>query len=779
LKTIRPGIPILLLCLVLALVLAPRTGLAQPVKVTIAGESPWELQADSIKALHDEDVYLAEGNIRFTRGAEYISGDRARFHQESKTAEISGNVVMVSQDFKVTCKRLVANLEHNVGKMYGGTVFFPVNHYYISGDEIERTGPETFKVIQGRATTCDGPNPAWTITGSNIEVQVEGYATAEHTVFSTRYFPVLYTPWIKMPVKSRRQTGLLMPSIQDSSRDGLSFTQPFFWAVSDSKDMTVYLTYRTKRGLETTVEGRYNDWGGRGVYQATYMRDQSPPTIEFKDGPATRESRYWLRGMSDHKTESGFEVKFDVDMVSDPRFLEEFNGGATGFDKSNGQFLAEFGREFAESLDPLRKSTLQVTKSVNNQNWRLAFEFTDDLQDPDNMETIQRLPRIGLDMVRQSIPGTPFYFSSVSEYNNFTRKTDNNSTLKEAGHRLDIHPQVHWPMKFGPFLDLEAALGIRETIYFPYGLEADAEDPDADERNYEFDARELYDFSLAASTNVARIYDVDLGPIKRIKHRIAPEIGFTYVSEQYQGNLPFWDSVDRIDATRSIRYGLTNYLVAKVENKPKFPSPRASMEEEAPTYTYSEFFRLGIFRTYDFLETERILVDRAGLPVEVRRPHGPIDIEAEIYLPPYFWAQAVSRYDTSEDMFIDHNMSLTARDGRGDQLTLGYDLHKEPFLTSGVAEFEEIRANLGVVVNETWSLDFEKRYSLREDRDLETMVAVNYEPQCWGIRLEYRDRPGDRTIAVLVSLLGLGELGGQGGIGGEDETDTAATAASQ
>ena len=113
--------------------------------------------------------------------------------------------------------------------------------------------------------------------------------------------------------------------------------------------------------------------------------------------------------MSDLETPGGFDIKFDLDIVSDPEYLEEFQGSFTGFYATNRQFLDEFGRELAEPLDPLRKTVLQATKLVNNQTLRFALEYTDNLDDPDNLETIQRLPVIGLDLTRQAMPGTPFF----------------------------------------------------------------------------------------------------------------------------------------------------------------------------------------------------------------------------------------------------------------------------------------------------------------------------------------------------------------------------------
>ena len=756
--------------LVLALVVGAGPVRAQQVVIRVDADPPWTITADSVTAHQDSETYLAEGRVTIKRGDESIRGDRARYHASGNTAEIRGNVVAETPDFKVVCERLVVNLEFNIGKIYNGTVFFPQNHYYVSGDEIERTGPSTFLVIQGRATTCDGPTPAWTLTGRNITIQEDGYATAEHATFSTRHVPLLYTPWIKVPIKSRRQSGLLVPGITSSSRDGFTYSQPIYWAVSDSKDVTIYLNYMTKRGLETGLEFRFNDWGGKGTYRVNYLRDHQPPTIEYDEpfGSTVQGERYWIRGMSDFQTKSGFVIKFDLDHVSDPKYLDEFENGFIGFNVNKSQFLEEFGREFAEPLDPLRKTTFQVTRTINKMNLRFALEHTHNSMDPDNYETIQRLPRIGLDLTRQSIVGTPFYFSSGAEYTFFTRKTRSDSELKEEGHRLDIHPRLHWPTRLTRYLDLELSAGFRETLYYPYGMDADKSDPLAIGRNYRFFSRELYDFTLEASTSLQRVFAFSQGRVEKIKHRIKPEITFTYMSDRYQGDLPYWDSVDRIAAERSIRYGVVNYLVAKMR-RPDSGRPGAEAAPgkrqagNEPRYDYQEFLKVGLHRSYDFMEEGRSPEERSSeLPPDRRRPHSPWMLEVELGLQPWFWAQAVSEYDTNESRFTEHAVELKAWDRRGDYFTLEYELHLEPERVTdrSLYEYEEVRGRLGVALSDKWSLQFEKRYSIMDNQDVETHYALNYNPQCWGMTLSYTDKPDDRAISIHFKLLGIGDIGG-------------------
>jgi uncharacterized membrane-anchored protein len=106
-------------------------------------------------------------------------------------------------------------------------------------------------------------------------------------------------------------------------------------------------------------------------------------------------------------------------------------------------------------------------------------------------------------------------------------------------------------------------------------------------------------------------------------------------------------------------------------------------------------------------------------------------------------------------------LELQARDRRGDYLYLSYELNKEPFLHLDryQREYEEIRGILNLAVNEQLNFQVDRRESLIGADNAETTLALDYNPQCWGVRLEYTNRPDETLVAVYFSLKGLGKIG--------------------
>ena len=59
-------------------------------------------------------------------------------------------------------------------------------------------------------------------------------------VFEIKGMPILYLPYLKIPVKSKRQSGFLMPNIMTgNSTNGVVYTQPVYFSFSDSADATL------------------------------------------------------------------------------------------------------------------------------------------------------------------------------------------------------------------------------------------------------------------------------------------------------------------------------------------------------------------------------------------------------------------------------------------------------------------------------------------------------------------------------------------------------------
>ena len=206
-------------------------------------DKPWHISADEISYDEKANHYIASGNVVTTKKDIKITADFVRFNYKTMKLFASGHLFMTTKEDFLTGSSLEIDIEAKTGTIYNGTIFIKENHFYIKGNTINKVGDDTYTADKASISTCDGDEPAWKITGRNLKITIEGYGLAKHAAFWIKSVPVMYTPYIIFPVKLKRQTGLLVPQMSYSDRNGAEYIQPFFWAIHKSSDATIYVKH--------------------------------------------------------------------------------------------------------------------------------------------------------------------------------------------------------------------------------------------------------------------------------------------------------------------------------------------------------------------------------------------------------------------------------------------------------------------------------------------------------------------------------------------------------
>lgn len=255
-------------------------------------------------------------------------------------------------------------------------------------------------------TTCDGTSPAWSMNAEQAVVEIDGYAQLFHSTFDVKNTGIFYSPFMVLPAKTTRQSGLLPPDYGISDKRGFYYTQPYFWAIDESHDMTFYGGWMTKIGPSLSVEYRANEFTDQKTWlAATGIYDKDTVAIpgtsrvsENKQTLRTNNDRYWLRGMADgFLGASTWRYRSNIDYVSDQDFLREFNQGPTGFDRTRDNLFRMFGRDLQED-DQNRVSAALVSNDWQRVGIVASMRYEQDpalghgnrAQSQD--ELVQRLP---------------------------------------------------------------------------------------------------------------------------------------------------------------------------------------------------------------------------------------------------------------------------------------------------------------------------------------------------------------------------------------------------
>jgi LPS-assembly protein len=705
---------------------------------------PWHIAADELTYDHGAEEYIAKGNVTITKENKKLSADFVRFNHKSMDAHASGHVLMTAGEDVMTGNELDINLATETGTLYDGTIFLKQNHFYINGNKLQKTGDQTYSAEQVSLTSCDGPKPAWKITGRNMNVTLEGYGTVQHAAVYAKSVPILYSPYLMFPAKIKRQSGLLTPEMAYSNRNGFEYTQPFYWAISDSADATFYLDHITERGEMFGAEYRYvlND-ESKGTMLFNFMDDR-----QVDDGTGTNtqdwgysqdadlrpnSDRYWFRMKHDHALPNRFYAKLDLDIVSDQDYLQDFRDGYMGFEESDVNFYKYFGRDLDDYNDPVRINRLNVSKYWAGYSLNTEARWYDDVRYRrwhDDDPTLQKLPYAQFYGSKKPVMSTPLYFDLNSEYTNYYRKDGT------RGQRADLYPRMYYPYRFKNYFTFEPSVGVRQTAWYTDTFEENPEDSNSAM------TRNIYDVELDLSTEFFKVFSINGQQVDRLKHVIRPRLVYTYVPDYNQDKYPYFDRIDRIDEENILTYSLTNTFTSKL--KPQTASKDADTDEQTVKpfgYAYREFLRFLLEQSYDFN-----LADE-----DDPEPFTPIYGEVQFEPFRYLMLQADAEYSHYDGNFESRNIGSVISDLRGDQIFTEYRYAQDMS--------ESIYTNLLVKLSESFKAYMDYERNIYDSQRIQSGFGLKYYSQCWSLDLRYMDEVDDTRYVFLVNLFGLGGFG--------------------
>jgi LPS-assembly protein len=729
----------------------------------------WRLTADRIDADRETQIVEAFGDVRLTSGEDYLEADYAKYYHDTDWVELQGNVEARWNRDHLTAAEASFDLRNQIGWLRNGTIFVAEPHLYFTGEDIQKISEDTYSFRKATITACDTDPPAWSLSAEEGAITVEGYAKLKHTKFRIKDQPVLYSPFLFIPAKRSRQSGLLFPEVGTSSRLGFYINQPVYWAVNDESDVTFYEYYMSRRGLMQGAEYRHtHDPETKGVWKFDWFYDRRTADTEFDedgqfdDDDLTRPNhvRYWWRSKMDaHLPDPDWELKVDVDYVSDQNYLREFNSGLSGYGVSREMFMEEFHRDIQPVDELERTSSAVVFRSWDDYGFAARADYNQNLahmngnRAEDKNNSVQTLPEVSGYKYKDKLFTGPLEFEMDAAASNFMR------THGTSGGRLDVRPRLSLPLEFES-VSIIPEVQFRETIYAVdvWGNRTKSAHDD------DFSTRELPGFSTAAFTGFYKVYEVDegedlsltadnagAGAWTRIKHSVQPRVEYDWRPFVSQSEKPEFDAADRLDPVNELTYSLTNVLDRRKEtvvlNGPKDEAkPRLAVD-------YLEFLRVRLQQSYDLREASRN-EDRDEYP---RRPFSDIMLEAKASPDKYISLTSRTLWSPYLGDVTEHDHFVRLKWPDRGHVDFGLDFVEEvdEFKRRRNERLRIMRTALELVLSDRWSSGFVYRSNLVTDTDLEKTLFAEYRHQCFSFRVSYTQTPYEDRIEANVNLVGI------------------------
>ncbi|MDQ7835194.1 MAG: LPS assembly protein LptD [Humidesulfovibrio sp.] len=734
------------------------------------GPDQWKLSADRIEGQHDSEYIQAVGNVLLVKGLNTLKADFMRYYQASRWVVLKGNVRVAWEGDILEAEEAEFDLSNMLGWLKRGKVFVGKPHIYFQSETIRKYGASSYRFQNAKVTGCDGDKPAWAITAEEGDINIDGRTKLWHTRFNVKDTPVAYLPFMSLPGGARRQSGFLVPDISYSKRRGVSVNQPYYQVLDDERDLTFFENAMSSRGFMQGLEYRHTenldtkgDWRFDILNDRKTAANSSQEELYLQGDGLTRpnSNRWWLRSkFNGFVKDPAWQVKLDLDMVSDQNYLREFGGGLSGFDASRKTFLREFGRDIDVADSLTRSSTAYLSRSwdrygvVGKTVWTQNLAYMNGNNSAKANPTTQTIPEIHAFAFKDSIPGTPLEWEGSGRFDYFWRK------YGTRGFRTDVHPTVSLPLAAGP-VTVIPSIGLRTTSY---GVGGYTNEPPATTNN-KSPHRTYMELGFSAFTEMSRVFTLN-NPLEAkaenvgksewgaVRHSVAPRLEFAYIpAPQSQNRLPSFDALDRIQRKNTITYSLTNVLDRRRTSVVAAPNGNATIPVAATDYL--DFLRLRLEQSFDRDEAAR----KDALGTYARRPYSDIMVEAAVTPQKYVTLTSKTFYSPYLGRPTEHEHMLTLSKEKLGEMRFGYDYlyPLDEYKRQRTKDVQALRLGVDVELTDKLKFTSDYRMDIAGNADLEKTVGLTWTDQCYNVQLLFSRKPSDQSLELRFNLLDFGK----------------------
>lgn len=692
-----------------------------PITIREGGQET-SIVADQIQQVGGAtNLTIAVGNVEITRGSTRLLADRVELNRDTGEAVAQGKVVFFDGQDRLVGDRIDYNLKTGTGVVSNGSAF-SAPYYRLSGERMERVGEGVYQVRHGVFTTCEGDDPTWSFRLGSGTVELDEIVYGTDASFWVGKVPLVpWVPFFAAALRRERQSGLLFPELGQSSRKGFFAKVPYFWAISDSQDMTLSLDTFSKRGIGLDGEYRYilsrdavGQFNGFGIHEG--FRDSR----QDKD---LSENRGYASYKHAWQIDPSLAFKIDANVTSDDLVYRHY-----------GNLLGERSRQFAVT-------NVFLTKGWESWNLVGNIKWYQDLTTARPVE-LQRVPEIRLTGVRQPVPGVPgLLYETGASYTQFVRD------VGPEGPRVDFHPRLFRPVPAAGVVTLTPFFGGRATFYnqrvVGQRITRSGGLPVQESVNDDRVRRQV-EAGLEVESRLSRLFLLDgAGGIAALEHVIEPRANFIEIRGLDQKAMPSYDpgfstatgvdpgyerrvGIDRLGKANEVTYSITNRLNAKTASGPDAPAVRW------------ELAKLVLSQTYNFNPRSQPVGDL----------YGDLAIQPSQQL--RFHADA--RYNV-------YNLGLREANADVGAVFRDFSFAVGPRFNEQ-AGLRTVRAEATARLTPNLDARGAAFFDVGNGTPVEARGGFDWRFCCWAVTVEYINRHRDENeVRFSINLLGLGQTG--------------------
>ena len=247
---------------------------------SVRKQQPIYIKGDTMSGQPDLNASV-EGDAELRRGATMIRAKRLDYDVPQDRVKATGDVHINSAGDVYQGSHLDLELDSFQGEFNDADYRFLANGAYGRASKVDFIDRDHAVIHDATYTTCQRDNeeswqPAWMIKAKTIRLdRAEEVGVAEDAALQFKGLTILPVPRMSFPLSDKRKTGLLPPTMTIGNLDGIGTIAPFYWNIAPNRDLTLFPSIMSKRGVNLGTEFRYLEPSYSGTAYASYMPSDS------------------------------------------------------------------------------------------------------------------------------------------------------------------------------------------------------------------------------------------------------------------------------------------------------------------------------------------------------------------------------------------------------------------------------------------------------------------------------------------------------------------------
>ncbi len=689
---------------------------------------PVHISANKIVYNKNNHTYIITGDVVITRKNFRLKADKVIYYYKTDFAIATGNVVVYSKGTLTKAKKLKVYLKNKFGTIYHSHIHYLKRNIYVYGKKIYHRGKRFYQVENGYLTSCNRKPPSWKIYSGFSDIYMGNYAFSYNSVFYIHNVPILYFPIMVTPIKTKKSSGLLIPTTGYSALTGFQAGDGYYFDLGRSQDLTYYLNYYSFLGISNSLKYRYSlNPHSHGSIYGFYMKEMNNVKSRALSPSLTR----YLLFSHNMDFLDGLSLKTNINVPSDPAFYYDFSTNVYYMTKNR------------------LSSNFSATDNFNSYSARMNFLRFDNLFFP-NYATVDEYPSINFSGESKlgDVFKNPLYFNLDSSFDVFRSASYLNDD------RLDLFPEVYLPLYIIRGIHITPKAGFRYTGY--YNIRNGYTGVSESNRS-----REVYYASVDNNTTLFKNYVTSHKNNTGYLAFVTPYVNYNLIRPVNQTGVPLIDQTDYIPHESAFKYGfnfnLENYSNRGINNLLRFS-----------LYQYHSL-------SGNFINPVNYF--------DYNNANSDIIASVKIHPISNFYLFGNGSYDDYNYIFHKYNISSQITDFRGDSFGIGYtEINDVQGYLTALDMFNSTNANLfpqtpysitnlntlsyislsanlkiayGFSVNTTENID------LTLHKDVSNSIGVIYQKGCIGFIANYMNLPYFHQWAFSFGIIlrGIGTYG--------------------